>query len=122
VLPPVDGEVLEVTIPAGDRLHHRCTTTMQMHEKIYLPLHCLRRAVAVVELQHESPFRGSSEDVVDRSAEVPQPNVVEVVPARHMTCEIDLGGDHLTRRSGAHGLNATDALPRMRLGLLMPDY
>jgi hypothetical protein len=40
---------------------------------------------------------------------VPQPNVVELVPAGHLTCEIDLGGDHLTRHTGTHGLNATDA-------------
>jgi hypothetical protein len=41
---------------------------------------------------------------------VPQHNVVELVPAGQLTCEIDLGGDHLTRNAGAHGLNATDPL------------
>jgi hypothetical protein len=39
---------------------------------------------------------------------VPQPNVVELVPAGHLTCEIDLGGDHLTRPA-LTVLNATDA-------------
>jgi hypothetical protein len=83
---------------------------MQMDEEIYLPLHRLRRAVAVVKLHSEFPLRGcDGENVVDRSAQVPQPNVVELVPAGHLTCEIDLGGDHLTRHTGTHGLNATDA-------------
>jgi hypothetical protein len=50
--------VLEVTIRAANRLHHRRTATMQMDEEIYLPLHRLRRAVAVVKLHSEFPLRG----------------------------------------------------------------
>jgi hypothetical protein len=82
-----------------------------MDEEVYPPLHRLQRAVAVVKLHREFPIRGChGEDVVGRSAQLPQPNVVERVPAGHLTCEIDLGGDYLTRHAGTHGLNATDQL------------
>jgi hypothetical protein len=53
VLLPVDGEVFEITIPSANRLHHRSPATMQMGEKVDLPLHRLRPAVAVIELQRE---------------------------------------------------------------------
>ena len=41
---------------------------------------------------------------------MPQPNVVELVLAGQLTCEIDLGGGS-SDSAGTHGLNATDAAP-----------
>jgi hypothetical protein len=85
VLLPVDGEALEVTSLAANRPRHRRPATMQMDEEVDLPLHRVRDAVAVVELQREFTLRGcDGEDVVDRSAQVPQPNIVELVPASQL--------------------------------------
>jgi len=66
---PVQGELLEVTSPATNRLDHSRPTPIQTDPEVYLPVHRGRRPVAVVQLQDEVPLGGGHrQDVVDRAA------------------------------------------------------
>ena len=94
---PIDGDVLQITIPAANRLHHWRPATVQMDQEVYLPLHRRWCAVPVVELQREFTLRGcDGDDVVNQRAKVSHPNAVEVVAARHLAREVGVGGGHLT--------------------------
>ncbi len=86
-----DSEMFEIsTAPAENRPYHRRPATPQMVDEVHLPLHGLRRSVAVVELQRKLTVLGrDGDDVVYRSAQVPQPDVAEVVAASQLARETE---------------------------------
>jgi hypothetical protein len=100
-------KALGETILAENRLHDRGPAARQMDEEIDLPIHRVLRAVAMVELQGEIALCSCDGDhIVDRSGQMPQFNIVEVVAAGHLQGECQIVVAHPTLHRARHTVNA----------------